>query len=871
MPVKIYEADHEKTPSGEFAGHLMSDYEKEINRVLASNILETWFQNKPIKILDIGAKYPYFAHCFRNMGCEAFAMDNIDIVPEYSKELGVPMLMADFEQISEEQISEWTRTNKFDLITMIHVAEHLYNPLEALRKMRSMVSDTGYVFLRLPDHGVDGFERDLTPGHYTIHPFFHCLDSLLELLVQGQDLFTVEATFPSLGQRDLVLRPLVKKPTMVCGMIVKNEERDLPKCLATLEGVVDSILIVDTGSTDNTVRVALTSIKTPVSVTPYIEASKKDATGDWKLQNFSQARNRFVELIEASGSNYLMWMDADDTLQSPKQVKRAMYLNQYDVFGVSVSSNGIDPWVHHRIWKCGKGIKFEGAIHEYPNFGNLATYEYKSLHVFHDAAATGVGEDSNARNLRILLNELEEKPNDTRTLFYLANTYKDGSKWAEAVDIYTRRINVGVGYRDEWLFAYLYKARCQRANGDLVGCESTLLEGLSKNSNWSEFWMELSYLSYSQSKWEESIGYCLEAQARPMEYTALWRESNKYTDQPWRNMAFCYEHLGDIPNAIKSAERAKIAINCEDESWNQYLQSLQDKLKPKEVIKKIGLCRPGAIGDVIMTLNLVPELRNKYPGYKIEYFTHPTIVQSLADLFQVVGVDEVKDYMTPRNTNDYELFVNFIGYPLHENYPLKPMSRHLIEYFAIEAGLEPDMYKPGNIKAPRIPNTPETYITIHPTAGWSHYKEWDIENWEAVVREFPGYNFIQLGSASDPKITGVDHSFMGNPLIDSIKLISNAKLHLGIDSFSNHTTYMVNTPAVILFGSTQPSASGYPQNKNISLNLPCQPCFKEAPNMTMHDVGPCINPSGQVYADKQHACMKNLPVSEVVRVIKTML
>ena len=57
MPSKTYEADHEKTSDGGFAGHLMSDHEKGVNRWLASSILDRWFHNKPIKVLDI--KEPY--------------------------------------------------------------------------------------------------------------------------------------------------------------------------------------------------------------------------------------------------------------------------------------------------------------------------------------------------------------------------------------------------------------------------------------------------------------------------------------------------------------------------------------------------------------------------------------------------------------------------------------------------------------------------------------------------------------------------------------------------------------------------------------------------------------------------------------------
>ena len=39
-------------------------------------------------------------------------------------------------------------------------------------------------------------------------------------------------------------------------MIVKNEEEMLPDCLESVEGIVDEIIVVDTGSTDKTVEIA---------------------------------------------------------------------------------------------------------------------------------------------------------------------------------------------------------------------------------------------------------------------------------------------------------------------------------------------------------------------------------------------------------------------------------------------------------------------------------------------------------------------------------------------------------------------------------------------------------------------------------------
>jgi len=82
--------------------------------------------------------------------------------------------------------------------------------------------------------------------------------------------------------------------------------------------------------------------------------------------------------------------------------------------------------------------------------------------------------------LRILAEEFAEQPTP-RTAFYLGTTHRDGGRWREAADMFGRRIAMGEGFRDEWLFAHLYRGRCERALGDVVTAERTLLEAASRD------------------------------------------------------------------------------------------------------------------------------------------------------------------------------------------------------------------------------------------------------------------------------------------------------------------------------------------------------------------------------------------------------
>jgi hypothetical protein len=195
MPPKTYIADFEGDPT------VMSDGDREVNRQLADYLFREVMHGKPGPTLDIGAKLPVLAARLAELDCEAHALDAGAPI----KLDGVYVHSRDFEA------GEWEHSpDTFRLVTLIHTFEHLYDPLAGLRRCRACLDDSGRLFIRLPMHDVPGFERDLTPGHYSIHPFYHCLSSVLEALVQTKDTFVLESFAPMAGsgQADLVLRPL---------------------------------------------------------------------------------------------------------------------------------------------------------------------------------------------------------------------------------------------------------------------------------------------------------------------------------------------------------------------------------------------------------------------------------------------------------------------------------------------------------------------------------------------------------------------------------------------------------------------------------------------------------------------------------------
>lgn len=271
-----------------------------------------------------------------------------------------------------------------------------------------------------------------------------------------------------------------------------------------------------------------------------------------------------------------------------------------------------------------------------------------------------------------------------------------------------------------------------------------------------------------------------------------------------------------------------------------------------------------------MTLQLIADYKAENPGTEIVYQCAPGIAQTMGNLMKQAGVDHVIGTDTTMAVNEQ---YNLIGYPLAEGYPEKPMKKHLLQYFADELGIR----TPGRGLTLLKPERHDKYCTVHVQAGWSQYKNWDFQKWEMVctyLRE-QGIKIYQIGGEGDHRLKNVDGSWCGRSFDENLEVLGGARVHMGVDSWTNHATNINwldarngtthKVPAVILWGSTQPSAAGYDHNTNIHKGLPCQPCFKEDPKISRASRGPCQHPPNQTYDSPRHECMARIQIIEVIR------
>jgi Glycosyltransferases involved in cell wall biogenesis len=228
------------------------------------------------------------------------------------------------------------------------------------------------------------------------------------------------------------------------GMIVKNEEKYLSRCLTALlpilKQVQSELIIADTGSTDSTVEIAR-------------EFTDKVFHFEW-CDDFAKARNSTME--KARGEWY-MQIDADEIIEDPKELIDFFNSGEYKQFNAATyiirSSNDLEfknfaDMLSVRLIKLRSDSYYVGPIHE--KFG--AAY-VPAKHFSVIAKHFGYITENNGkyiqfkmeRNLKSLLLELEKRPDDFMLYYYISNAYEMAKEYEKALE-YSEK---GLQYGDE--------------------------------------------------------------------------------------------------------------------------------------------------------------------------------------------------------------------------------------------------------------------------------------------------------------------------------------------------------------------------------------------------------------------------------------
>lgn len=380
-------------------------------------------------------------------------------------------------------------------------------------------------------------------------------------------------------------------PTLALAMIVKDEEKTLPKCLESVRGCFDQIIIADTGSQDGTKGVAQS-----------FGAVIHDFA--W-IDDFSAARN-FA--FSKAKSDFVMWLDADDVVMAEDKAKlqalRASlgrdadaYHMRYDVardeFG-----NVTFSYYRERIVRNTGEAKWVAPIHEVLVVPGHWRQKETDISVTHCPPADKGARDP-GRNLRLLKKALQSTT-DQRLRYYYARELLTAGLHQESIREFESYLAQGGGWHEDRVNAHLQLCTAYRSAGDQEKAVDACLRGIKLDPRWAELPAAIGRIYYDKQEWRKAIFWFEAASRCTIPETRGFVQRDEYTWSPWDRLCVCYWQVGERAKSYEANERALA-----------YKPAEPRLLSNRRVMK--NLMFPGRVAERPTRLNIGP---GRAPGYR---------------------------------------------------------------------------------------------------------------------------------------------------------------------------------------------------------------------------------------------------------------
>lgn len=298
-------------------------------------------------------------------------------------------------------------------------------------------------------------------------------------------------------------------------MIVRNEEHHLRRCLQSIPPCVSEIIIVDTGSTDQSMAIAQ-------------EFGAKLFSHPWH-DDFSEVRN--YSCNNASG-DWILFLDADEELtpESHDALIKATRSSETEGYFVKIinylgdkSWGEICPDLVFRLFRNRQEYRFRGAIHEQIADVILEKNPQAKFAIADGLTLLHYGylnqeietKDKKKRNLTIIERELAQTPNDRLLRYHYGVELFRLERYSEAAIELIRAAN-GIDPNTIYLPKLLrYIVLAQQAAGQLEEALKTAQLGLQFFPDYADLYYYSGLIALDQKKYSSARTYFQQATTMP--------------------------------------------------------------------------------------------------------------------------------------------------------------------------------------------------------------------------------------------------------------------------------------------------------------------------------------------------------------------
>jgi glycosyltransferase involved in cell wall biosynthesis len=403
---------------------------------------------------------------------------------------------------------------------------------------------------------------------------------------------------------------LVDRPTISAAFIMKNEAHNIGPMLSSIKGCFDEIIMVDTGSTDNTLFFV-------DQVNKQIEAGSLVWEGlpeikvyhfDW-INDFAAARN-FA--FSKATKDYVFWMDLDDSLSDAKAfIEWRDYVLHSAHYWVALYNYAFDgegkvacQFIRERVVKRNHGFRWEYPVHE-----GLIQKEGKKYWpqrvstwwINHRRSAEDIKQDY-MRNVKIMENLDLEKIHPRMKFYYGKELFENGFPEKAGKPLLEAAQAPELEIHDR-LLTIQYAAQAAISQGAFPQALQLLWNGLQLVPSRAEYWCSVGDVYFHTGRIREAVhAYKSALLCEPDNYGGMVVvDSRAYIEHPHRKLAELFLTLGDWVKAephVDQLQAMKHPDSTELEKRLFHVKDLQEvRLDLPKTEDVIISCPPGTAGD----------------------------------------------------------------------------------------------------------------------------------------------------------------------------------------------------------------------------------------------------------------------------------